>query len=57
MDFQKHRFFFHKDILHSLKVCKTSLRKTLTSGLGLDDMFLAWPAVVQLLFFIYSGIQ
>ena len=22
------------------------LRKTLTSGLGLDDMFLAWPAVV-----------
>ena len=29
----------------------------LTSGLGLDDMCLAWPAVVQLLVFIYSGIQ
>ena len=29
------------------------LRKTLTSGLGLDDMSLAWPAVVQLLVFIY----
>ena len=33
------------------------LRKTLTSGLRLDDMPLAWPAVVQLLVFIYSGIQ
>ena len=33
------------------------LRKTLTSGLGLDDMSLACPAVVQLLVFIYSGIQ
>ena len=33
------------------------LRKTLTSGLGLDDMSLAWPAVVQLLVFIYSGIK
>ena len=33
------------------------LRKTLTSGLGLDDMSLAWPAVIQLLVFIYSGIQ
>ena len=33
----------------------TPLRKTLTSGLGLDGM--AWPAVVQLLVFIYSGIQ
>ena len=33
------------------------LRKTLTSGLGLDDMSLSWPAVVQLLVFIYSGIQ
>ena len=31
------------------------LRKTLTSGLGLDDMSLAWLAVVQLLVFIYSG--
>ena len=28
------------------------LRKTLTSGLGLDDMSLAWPAVLQLLVFI-----
>ena len=28
------------------------LRKTLTSELGLDDMSLAWPAVVQLLVFI-----
>ena len=28
-----------------------------TSGLGLEDMSLAWPAVVQLLVFIYSGIQ
>ena len=28
-----------------------------TSGLGLDDMSLAWPAVGQLLVFIYSGIQ
>ena len=36
---------------------KGPLRKTLTSGLGLDDMSLAWPAVVQLLVFIYSGIQ
>ena len=33
------------------------LRKTFTSGFGLDDMSLAWPAVVQLLVFIYSGIQ
>ena len=33
------------------------LHKTLTSGLGLDDMSLAWPAVVQLLVFCYSGIQ
>ena len=33
------------------------LCKTLTSGLGLDDMSLAWPAVVQLLVFIYSGIS
>ena len=30
----------------------TAFRKTLTSGLGLDDMSLAWPAVVQLLVFI-----
>ena len=34
-----------------------TLRKTLTSGLGLNDMSLVWPAVVQLLVFIYSGIQ
>ena len=34
-----------------------SLRNTLTSGLGLDDMSLVWPAVVQQLVFIYSGIQ
>ena len=34
-----------------------AVRKTLTSGLGLDDMSFAWPAVVQLLVFIYSGIQ
>ena len=33
------------------------LCKTLTSGLGLDDMSLAWDAVVQLLIFIYSGIN
>ena len=35
----------------------TAVRKTLTSGLGLDDMSLAWPAVVQLLVFVYSGTQ
>ena len=34
-----------------------SLRKTLTSGLGLDDMSLTWLAVVQLLVFVYSGIK
>ena len=33
------------------------LRKTLTSGLGIDDMSLAWPAVVQLLVFIRSGVR
>ena len=32
-------------------------RNFLTSGLGLDDMSLVWPAVVQLLFFIYSGAE
>ena len=36
---------------------RAAARKTLTSGLGLDDMSLAWPVVVQLLVFIYSGIQ
>ena len=50
----------------SLLNCTTAVRasdsmtascKTLTSGLGLDDMSLAWPAVVQLLVFIYSSIQ
>ena len=30
---------------------------TLTSGLRLDNLSLAWPAVVQLLVFIYSVIQ
>ena len=34
-----------------------SLFLKLTSGLGLDDMSLAWPAVVQLLVFFYSCIQ
>ena len=34
-----------------------SLRKTLTSGLGLDDWSLAWPAVVQLFVFICSVIH
>ena len=33
------------------------LRKTLTSGLGLDDMSLAWPAAVQLLVFSYTGMR
>ena len=33
------------------------LRKTLINGLGLDDMSLAWPVVVQLLVFIYSDTQ
>ena len=33
------------------------LRKTLTSGLRLDDMSFAWSAVVQRLVFIYSGMQ
>ena len=48
-------------MLHSLiarrRFGPQTLRKTLTSGLGLDDMSLAWPAVVQLLVFIYSGIE
>ena len=52
-------------MLHSLIARRRSgpqtqwwpLRKTLTSGLGLDDMSLAWPAVVQLLVFIYFYIQ
>ena len=35
----------------------TPLQKTLTSALELDDMSLVWPAVVQLLVFIYSGIR
>ena len=37
----------HKDKITQGKTC----------GLGLDDMSLAWPAVVQLLVFIYSGIS
>ena len=32
--------------------CKSALNPA-----GLDDLSLAWPAVVQLLVFIYSGIQ
>ena len=42
-----------------LVICFDARNKTkiLTSGLGLDDMSLAWPAVAQLLVFIYSGIQ
>ena len=43
--------------LHPPLQLQRPLRKTLTSGLGLDDMSLAWPAMVQLLVFIYSGIQ
>ena len=51
-------------MLHSLiarqrvgpQIQSRPLRKTLTSGLGLDDMFLALPALVQLVVFIY-GIQ
>ena len=31
--------------------------KGVVYGLGLDDVSLAWPAVVQLLVFIYSGMQ
>ena len=34
-----------------------NILKILTRRLGLDDMSLAWPTVVQLLVFIYSGIQ
>ena len=50
----------------SLFICTTEVRvsgsmtassKTLTSGLGFDDMSLAWHAVVQLLVFLYSRIQ
>ena len=33
------------------------LRETLASGLGLGGLSLAWSAVVQLLAFIYSGVQ
>ena len=32
-------------------------RKALTSGLGLDALSLAWPAVVQLVGFFNSGSQ
>ena len=39
-------------MLHSLIA-----RRRFGPGLGLDDMSLAWPAAVQLLVFIYSGIQ
>ena len=43
----------------SLFNCTTAVRASdsMTSGFGLDDMSLAWPAVFQLLVFIYSGIQ
>ena len=43
----------------SLFNCTTAVRASdsMTSGLGLDDMSLVWPTVVQLLVFIYSGIQ
>ena len=55
----------HNDRIHEIQfviakpfdVRKHRVLKTLTSGLGLDDMSLAWPAVVQLLVFIYSGKQ
>ena len=33
------------------------LRRALASGLGLGDVSLAWPAVVQLLVFICSGMR
>ena len=62
-----------KYCLHNLKINKASgpdlnsprllkegaivLARPFTIILGLDDMSLAWPAVVQLLVFIYSGIQ
>ena len=36
---------------------KGPLRKIVTSEFGLDNMSLTWPAVVQLLVFIYSGTQ
>ena len=36
---------------------RESVGATLTSRLGLDDLSLAWPAVVQLFVFIYSGTQ
>ena len=46
----------------SLFNCTTEVRAShsvtaLTSGMGLHDMSMAWPAVVQLLVFMYSGIQ
>ena len=39
------------------KFYRRPLRKTLTIGLGLGVLSLAWPAVVQLLVFIYSVTQ
>ena len=50
----------HCDGYASLFNCMTVVRpfsKTLTSGFGLDNICLAWPALVQLLVFIYSGTQ
>ena len=45
---------FYGDLVYRFRQI---VRKTLTSGLRLDDMSLVWPAVVELLVFIYSGIQ
>ena len=46
----------------SLFGCTAAVRASdsmtaLTSGLGLDDMSTAWPAVVQLLVFVCSGMR
>ena len=52
-------------VLHSL-ICtvvfrpqtqKQPLRKALMCGLGLDDLYLAWPAMVQLVISFNSGSQ
>ena len=54
---ENHNPSCESQLTDSDSMTRRPLRKTLTSGLGLDDMSLAWPAVVQLLVFIYSGIQ
>ena len=41
----------------AVRASDSMMASSLTSRLGLDDMSLAWPAVVQLLVFLYSGIQ